>query len=118
MAALFFGRSGKRHGFTLVEIMIVVFIIAILATLAILCFARARQTSQATVCISHLRHLQDGKERWAMESRKASDDTPAKDDLYPAYVRNWPSCPAGGAYSLNEVGESVTCSVGGKHVME
>ena len=45
----------RRGGFTLVEIMIVVAIIALLAAIAVPNFLRARKRSQATRCLEDLR---------------------------------------------------------------
>lgn len=51
-------RLVSRHqGFTLVEIMIVVAIIAILATIAVPSFIRARKRTQATTILQELRML-------------------------------------------------------------
>jgi len=49
----------RRGGFTLVEIMIVVAIIALLAAIAVPNFLRARKRSQATIILEELRVLQD-----------------------------------------------------------
>ena len=49
-------NSNRKHGgFTLVEIMIVVAIIAFLAAIAVPAFMRARKRSQATRVINDLR---------------------------------------------------------------
>lgn len=68
-----FIRSRKSaKGFTLVEIMIVVAIIALLAALAVPSFLRARKRSQATRILDDLRILNDAVEQYAMETNKGS----------------------------------------------
>lgn len=63
----------KKSGFTLVEIMIVVAIIALLATIAVPNFLRARKRSQATTILEELRVIDGAKDTWAIENNKAGD---------------------------------------------
>lgn len=52
------GRTdGKRVGFTLIEVLIVIVIIGLLAGLLFPVFAKARQRARETTCISHLRQI-------------------------------------------------------------
>jgi prepilin-type N-terminal cleavage/methylation domain-containing protein len=60
----------KRGGFTLVEIMIVVAIIALLAAIAVPNFLRSRKRSQATVTLELLRNLDAAKDLYAIEHNK------------------------------------------------
>jgi len=62
----------KRGGFTLVEIMIVVAIIALLAAIAVPNFLRARKRSQATKCLEDLRILNSAVDQYAIDTSKAS----------------------------------------------
>ena len=84
-------------GFTLVEIMIVVAIIAILAAVAIPNFIKYRETSQRNACISNLKQLQTGAEQWRM----SNGGTPTLADICgttsEAYVKGTPTCPKAGS---------------------
>jgi prepilin-type N-terminal cleavage/methylation domain-containing protein len=71
----------SRRGFTLVEIMIVVAIIALLASIAVPNFLRARKRSQATRILSDLRVLDSAIDEYAMENNKTTGTTPAFTDL-------------------------------------
>jgi len=62
----------KRGGFTLVEIMIVVAIIALLAAIAVPGFLRARKRSQASKIINDLRLIDAAVDQYAIETAKTS----------------------------------------------
>ena len=62
----------KRAGFTLVEIMIVVAIIALLAAIAVPGFLRARKRSQASKIINDLRLIDGAVDQYAIENSKSS----------------------------------------------
>ena len=65
----------RRGGFTLVEIMIVVAIIALLAAIAVPGFLRARKRSQATRILNDLRLIDSAVDQYAIETNKASGAT-------------------------------------------
>ena len=62
----------KHDGFTLVEIMIVVAIIALLATIAVPGFLRARKRSQATRILNDLRLIDAAVDQYAIETNRAT----------------------------------------------
>jgi prepilin-type N-terminal cleavage/methylation domain len=62
----------RRGGFTLVEIMIVVAIIALLAAIAVPGFLRARKRSQATKILNDLRMIDAAVDQYAIETNKMS----------------------------------------------
>jgi len=64
-----------RRGFTLVEIMIVVAIIALLAAIAVPNFLRARKRSQATLILDDLRMFDSAVSQYAIDNNKATGDT-------------------------------------------
>ena len=66
--------SKGRQGFTLVEIMIVVAIIALLASIAVPGFLRARKRSQASRIINDLRLIDGAVDMYAIENNKKGGD--------------------------------------------
>ena len=71
----------KRGGFTLVEIMIVVAIIALLAAIAVPNFLRARKRSQATRILEDLRMIDAAIDQYAIETNKTSNAAVAWADV-------------------------------------
>ena len=70
----------RRTGFTLVEIMIVVAIIALLAAIAVPGFLRSRKRSQASRIINDLRLIDSAIDQYAIETNKKSGDAVAVTD--------------------------------------
>ena len=85
-------------GFTLVEIMIVVAIIAILAAVAIPNFVRYRKTSQMNACISNLKQIQAAVE----QAKMGGVATPGWTDIIGTdkFIKVTPTCPGTGTYAL------------------
>src|ERR1041385_5794282 len=71
-AVMFKKLQTKHAGFTLVEIMIVVAIIALLAAIAVPGFLRARKRSQASRILNDLRLIDGAVDQYAIENNKAS----------------------------------------------
>ena len=70
----------RRGGFTLVEIMIVVAIIALLAAIAVPGFLRARKRSQATRILNDLRMIDSAVDQYAIETNRVTGNTVAVAD--------------------------------------
>ena len=64
--------NNEHGGFTLVEIMIVVAIIALLAAIAVPNFLRSRKRSQATQVLEDLRIIDSAIDQYAIETNKSS----------------------------------------------
>ena len=62
----------NRGGFTLVEIMIVVAIIALLAAIAVPGFLRARKRAQASKILNDLRLVDSAVDQYAIENNKTA----------------------------------------------
>jgi len=79
--------TSRRSGFTLVEIMIVVAIIALLAAIAVPNFLRARKRSQATRILEDLRIIDSAQDQYAIENNKSTGDTIVWTDIQ-NYLKN------------------------------
>jgi prepilin-type N-terminal cleavage/methylation domain-containing protein len=67
--------SRRLGGFTLVEIMIVVAIIALLAAIAVPGFLRARKRAQASRILNDLRLIDSAVDQYAIETNKSTGAT-------------------------------------------
>jgi len=106
-------RTTREGGFTLVEIMIVVAIIGLLASIAIPNFVKARTTAQMNACISNLRQIDGAIQQWALDTKQGDTATVTAADVLP-YLKNAVTCPGGGktfadSYSLTTVAARPTC---------
>jgi prepilin-type N-terminal cleavage/methylation domain-containing protein/prepilin-type processing-associated H-X9-DG protein len=85
----------RRAGFTLVELLVVVAVIAILAAILFPVFARAREKARQTKCLSNLRQV-------GLALRMYVDDY---DGLYPTVLAEDTSPDTPGAFDLNAVAD-------------
>jgi len=94
-------------------IALAVFVIPLLAAIAIPNFIQARDTAQRNTCINNLRLIDGAKQKWAVENHKAAEDTPTEAELEKYLPGGYNSlhCPAQGTYEIHKVGEPPTCSV-------
>ena len=115
-------RTSPNAGFTLVEIMIVVAIIGLLASIAIPNFVRARIQSQKEACINNLHQIDSAVQTWALENNKALSAAVVFPDIS-GYLKSAVLCPAGGttfadSYTISNVGTKPLCrKVSSRHVL-
>ncbi len=85
----------NRKGFTLIELMIVIAIIAILAAILVPNFIRARAQGQVTACKSNLKNIGTALEMYSTDSSGRFPTTLT--NLTPNYLKNIPTCPSLGS---------------------
>ena len=99
-------RSFRHHGFTLIEIMIVIAIIAILASITVPSFMRARGEAQLDGCIQNEKAINAAIEIYLV--RHKATTTLDIDTLVEAKcLKEAPKCPATGTccYSITACGK-------------
>lgn len=96
-------RFSSRKGFTLIELMIVIAIIAILAAILVPNFIRARAQGQLTSCKSNLKNIGTALEMYATDNLGRYPDASAAgsklttaDGGQQAYLKTIPTCPSAG----------------------
>jgi prepilin-type N-terminal cleavage/methylation domain-containing protein len=87
--------TSRKSGFTLVELMVVVFIIGLTAVITVPNFVRANTVSQKNACINNLYQLQSAIRQWALETRMPNGSPVQFTDIR-GYLRNSMVCPSGG----------------------
>jgi len=98
----------KRGGFTLVEIMIVVAIIALLAAIAVPGFLRARKRSQATRILNDLRMIDSAVDQYAIETNRKTND--------PVNIADWTSYLKSGTILYNTANDLLGDNYGAQTV--
>jgi len=96
--------SKKEKGFTLIEALIVVIIVAILAALGVARFLGVREATAQATCQSHLSTLNAAIKKWVLEHPTTPFDPNVDFEAVVSDAGN-PECPSGGKYSA--VGTSV-----------
>jgi len=107
-------RTFAKRAFTLIEIMIVVAIIGLLATIAIPSYAKARNEAYQTACINNLRQIEGAIRLWALETKKDVEEPVTFRDIS-SYMEHSVICPAGGtsfedSYALTTVDAKPICN--------
>ena len=113
------GGTEKGHGLALTGtvmsgVALVLFpVIGLLAAIAVPNFVKARDASMRSSCVVNLKTIDGAKMTWALENKKEQTDTPTDAELFGGkkYIREKPTCPKGGTYTINPVGSKPTCTV-------
>ena len=99
-------RKQKQDGFTLVELMIVVGIICILASIAIPVYARYRENAWRAKCVTNLRTIHEARLAWSVindASELPELNALASSGYFRGTATDVPQCPAtNGAYDYEK----------------
>lgn len=80
-------RNSPQTGFTLLEIIVVVTIVGLLATIAVSNFVMARDSGRLNTIRHNLREIEAAKEEWAFDHRKKDGSDVADISLLSDYFR-------------------------------
>lgn len=107
-------RAQRRHGFTLLEVMIIAGIVGLIAVIAVPNMIRSRLTAQKSGCIANLKQIEGAMTQWSVETKKAGTDTYSlTDPVLIGYMKGsiLPVCPGGGTYTAGtNVGIGPICN--------
>ena len=87
-------KKQVKTGFTLIEFMIVIAIIAILGAILIPNYMRAKDQGNYTACQSNCKTIATGLEMHAANRQGVYPNT--MQELIPDYIKEIPTCPVGG----------------------
>lgn len=103
-----------NKGFTIVEILIVVFLIALVMTLGIPNFLKGRKEARKRTCIANMWQLNEAVKQWVLENdiTEGTSITGNETAIYEYLRHGQPTCPSGGTYTFGTVGTEpqVRCS--------
>ncbi len=108
-------NKGRREqcGFTLIEILVVVIMLGVLASIVIPAFSQPSSDAQLSVCLENLRLVQQALSVYKM--RVGTYPPSANDLVAGGHLRTLPVCPLGGSYNwgLKDDEYHIRCS--GQH---
>lgn len=96
-------NNTRKRGFTLIELMIVITIIAILAAILVPNFLKARSQGHLTACKSNCKNLATSLEMYAGDNagHYPSSSSVAARLTSGNYLKTFPTCPAAGGDSYS-----------------
>ena len=117
-AAIILYILSMKKGFTLIEIMIVIAVVGILATIAITTFVSSRKTAMKSACRMNMRQLEETVLRYVVDN---NGSFPAElNNLTPDYIRKIPVCPVvtdDNTYIYNSTDGAVSCRTTADHTL-
>lgn len=104
-----------HRGYTLVELMIVVAVIATILAISIPNYLKTGKDAAKNICLNNLKQIDGAFEQWALDNNSPVGTVPSssqEDDIYAYIDSGKPKCPSNGDYTIHALGAApqVTCS--------
>lgn len=93
------GRSTRKRGFTFVEVLVVVLIIAILMAIGLPLYISSIANSATVACRANMQSICNAAQAWKVRTRAADFTTLTLSALTPD-IGAVPLCPSGGTYTI------------------
>lgn len=93
--------------------MIVVLIIGVLLLIAVPQWRTVRERSQINACKGNRARIDTAKQSFILGTGADQSASPGSGDLTPAYIKEYPTCPASGTYTIGTGATPVTCTIHG-----
>jgi type II secretion system protein G len=87
--------NSRGGAFTLIEILIVVILLGVLASMVVASFSETTEDAQLTACLSNLKNVQGAMNLYHLRNARYPTSTDELSDAYPTL----PTCPLAGAYT-------------------
>jgi len=101
----------KRTGFTMIELMIALAVLAIICSISMPVFTKMRESALAHSCIANMCKIRDAEDMWALENNGTYGVTPSREAIVPNYIKSWPKC-INAEYAVAAIGSDPVCPNG------
>ncbi len=106
--------KSRKSGFTLIEVMLVLAIMALLLVIVVPAYQKATATAQINRCIESLKGIDMAKEQYALDFNINQGITPSDSDIDPYLkggIQRAKKCSEGGTILVEPIGVFPICSI-------
>src|SRR5215210_5412174 len=100
---------GGRKGFTLLEALFAVLIVAILAAIAVPMYASTKKESAKTTCLTNIRAIGTAESKYKFENGGYTNN--ASSELLGQGLAETPKCPTGADYDIDTTTVAGQCTI-------